>query len=243
MRLIVDHHTTYRFSGPQARLTQLLRMTPSDTHDQSVARWDVHPDCDARLREGRDGFGNRATMLYVTGPIRAIEIIVTGEVLTMPNNGMIHGASEPLPPALFLRTPVDDGMAEWAQRAISGAKGDLDRLRRLNGAVQRDRQADVTHFLGAARSLGIPARYASGYSAALSGDPGQAVPHHWAEAYIEGLGWAAFDPATGRSADEAYVRVAVALDAAGAAPVAGSGLGEGLDEASGRPAPQTNAQN
>jgi hypothetical protein len=40
----------------------------------------------------------------------------------------------------------------------------------------------------------------------------------------------ALDPCTGLCADEAYARVAVALDSAGAAPVAGSRLGEGDEE-------------
>ncbi|MFX8164731.1 hypothetical protein ABTL04_20595, partial [Acinetobacter baumannii] len=60
--------------------------------------------CDARLRHGRDGFGNRTTMLYVEGPIESIEIAVSGDVLTNPSNGVVHGAHEPLPPAVFLRT-------------------------------------------------------------------------------------------------------------------------------------------
>jgi transglutaminase-like putative cysteine protease len=63
----------------------------------------------------------------------------------------------------------------------------------------------------------------------LEGDAAPAA-HGWAEAHVEKLGWVAFDPCTGLSADEAYVRVAVALDSAGAAPVAGSRLGEGEEE-------------
>ena len=30
MRLSIDHHTVYRFSQPQARVVQLLRVTPTD---------------------------------------------------------------------------------------------------------------------------------------------------------------------------------------------------------------------
>ena len=42
-----------------------------------------------------------------------------------------------------------------------------------------------------------------------------------------GIGWVAFDPSTGRSPEDDYVRVANALDSAGTAAVAGSRLGEG----------------
>ncbi|MFA6122620.1 MAG: transglutaminase family protein [Sphingomonas sp.] len=253
MRLSIDHRTTYRFSSPQARLTQLLRLIPDGTHDQSVASWNLHVDCDARLRHSRDGFGNRTTMLYVEGPIQSIEIAVSGEVLTNPSNGIVHGAQEPLPPEIFLRdTPLTAADAEIASFARAVTESDLiARLHALNLAVHRrfalDRGRAVAGrtavgafsqgaasardmaqvFIAAARSLRVPARYISGYSPACVVGDGRPAPHGWAEAHVAGLGWVAFDPCTGLSADEAYVRVAVALDSAGAAPVAGSRLGEG----------------
>jgi transglutaminase-like putative cysteine protease len=253
MRLSVDHRTTYRFSSPQARLTQLLRLIPDGTHDQSVASWNLHVDCDARLRHGRDGFGNRTTMLYVEGPIESIEIAVSGEVLTHSSNGVVHGAHEPLPPAVFLRaTPLTTPDADIAAFASAIPDGDpIMRLHTLNLAVHRrfalDRGRAVAGrsaiaafsqgaasprdmaqvFITAARVLDVPARYVSGYSPVCAVGAGRPAPHGWAEAYVAGLGWVAFDPCTGLSADEAYARVAVALDSAGAAPVAGSRLGEG----------------
>lgn len=256
MRLIVDHRTTYRFSVPQARVIQLLRVNPEDTHDQSVASWNVHVDCDARFRYGRDGFGNRTTMLYVDGPIDSIEITVSGEVLTNPSRGIVHGAHEPLPPELFLRetalTTADPEMRVFA-RDVGGGEP-LAGLHALNGALHQrfavDRGRPVVGqsaavafrhpsatprdlaqiFVAAARSVDIPARYVSGYSPACFGANSSPAPHGWAEAYVDGLGWVAFDPCTGLSADEAYARVAVALDSAGAAPVAGSRLGEGEEQ-------------
>ena len=256
MRLVVDHRTTYRFSSPQARLIQMLRLNPEDTHDQSVASWNVHIDCDARFRRGRDGFGNITTMLYVDGPVDSIEISVSGEVLTNPSRGIIHGGHEPLPPPVFLRetalTTIDAAIGDFAQDVGDGEP--LAVLHALNGAIQRrftlhrgrpvagqsaattfQRESatprDLAHlFIAAARALGIPARYVSGYSPVCFGADASPTPHGWAEAHVGGLGWVAFDPCTGLSADEAYVRVAVALDSAGAAPVAGSRLGEGSEE-------------
>lgn len=253
MRLAVDHRTTYRFSAPQGRLTQLLRLTPEDTHDQSVAGWHLHVDCDARLRHHRDGFGNRVTMLYVAGPIASIEIEVKGEVLTSRSNGVVHGAHEPLPPAVFLRetpaTAADDAITGFAHEVATGDA--VERMHRLNAALHRRFTLDLARrgavrsaretfealeagprdlaqlFVAAARALGVPARYVSGYSPACRTEASAPAPHGWAEAWIERLGWVAFDPSAGLSADEAYARVAVALDAAGAAPVAGSRLGEG----------------
>lgn len=255
MRLSIDHRTTYHFTEPQARVVQLLRMTPENTHDQTIANWHIAVDCDARMRRHRDGFGNCTTMLYCEGPIDTIEITVSGEVVTSHSNGILHGTNEPLPPALFLRdTPATVTDAAIAAFAIdAGGKGaTLDRLHRLNRAlktrfaIDRTRPEpglsaadafaaeaatarDLAHiFIAAAHSLEIPARYVTGYCD-LEGDH-RPSPHGWADAWVEGTGWVSFDPTLGRSPEEHHVRIAVALDATGAAPVAGSRLGEGREK-------------
>ena len=89
---------------------------------------------------------------------------------------------------------------------------------------------DTAHiFIAAARALGAAARYVSGYSLIAARGETQPTPHGWAEAWVEGLGWVGFDPGMGLCAAEEYVRVAVGLDAASAAPVAGSRLGDGRE--------------
>lgn len=93
-------------------------------------------------------------------------------------------------------------------------------------------------FIACARVLGIPARYVSGYLYDPGEDPeGEATPgvasHAWAEAFIdEKVGWVSFDCANTRSATDAYVRLAVAFDYAGAAPIRGVRKGGGIEEMS-----------
>lgn len=255
MRLSIDHRTSYRFSAPQARLVQLLRLTPQNTHDQTIAQWRIDVDRNAKLRTGRDGFGNCITMLYVEGPLDGIEIAVSGEVLTSHSDGVLHGASEPLPPALFLRsteaTPADPAIAGFAREVGEGDP--LDRLNCLNDAFHARFTFDrgrprpgldaaqafaresatprdmAQMFAVAARALGIPARYVSGYCRTDAEDH-RPTSHAWVEAYVEHTGWIAFDPCIGWPPQDNYVRVATALDAAGAAPVAGSRLGEGAEK-------------
>ncbi|MGJ3649264.1 transglutaminase family protein [Sphingomonas sp. GlSt437] len=256
MRLAVDHRTVYRFTEPQARVVQLLRLTPADTDQQTIADWRILVGCDARLRPARDGFGNVATMLYAEGPLDHIEIAVTGEVLTVPGSGIVSGAVEPFPPLLYTRTtPLTEGDADIAAFAHQAAVGHaaLDRLHALNRAIHdrfpldggrpvagRTARAtfdtghatarDLAHlFIAAAHALGQPARYVSGYSLIAARGETQPTPHGWAEAWVEGLGWVGFDPGLGLCAAEEYVRVAIGLDAAGAAPVAGSRLGDGAE--------------
>lgn len=255
MRIAVEHRSRYRFSKPQARLVQMLRLTPCDTQDQTVVSWMIGVDCDARMRDAIDGLGNAVTMLYAEGPIEAIDITVTGEVLTTDTNGVVHGSVEPLPPLLYLRstprTLAGDGLPAFAQDSTAGAKDPLERLHRLNAALHaRFRCApdaldtgmsaaeaftsgDVTSrdvaqmFIAGARCLALPARYVSGYRIA---DGAPCAPHAWVEGHVEGLGWVGFDPVAGHCPDESYVRVAVGLDAAGAASIAGTRVGQGEEK-------------
>ncbi|MBB5709670.1 transglutaminase family protein [Sphingomonas xinjiangensis] len=255
MRIAIDHHSRYRFSKPQDRIVQMLRLTPGDTRDQTVVNWMVSVDCDARLRDATDGFGNAVTMLYADGPLAAIDVHVTGEVLTTDADGVIHEAAEPLPALLYLRTtartaPGTD-LPGFASDSVSGARDPLDTLHRLNCALHarfpcapdapdtgtsaaaafvagKATSRDVAQmFIAAARSLQIPARYVSGYR---SDSVAQSAPHAWAEAHVYGLGWIGFDPAAGLIPDERYVRVAIGLDAAGAAAIAGTRIGYGLEQ-------------
>lgn len=256
MRLSIEHRTTYRFTAPQSRLVQMLRLTPEDTHDQTVAAWRVDVDCDARLRTTRDGFGNVVTMLYANGPIDAIEIAVTGEVLTSETPGVLKGALDPLPPRVFCRETPATEPSPALVRFAGKAAGDADPLAALhavNGALQRrfrilNRRGDPARtvaetfagreasprdmaqlMVAAARSLGAPARYVSGYCLSGFGGATRPTPHGWAEAWVDGLGWVSFDPCFGMSADDSYVRVAIGLDALGAAPVAGRRMGPGYE--------------
>lgn len=255
MRLAIEHHTEYRFSEPQARLVQMLRLTPGDTIDQTVLSWRIDVDCDVRLRDSVDGFGNKVTMLYADGPLESIAITVAGQALTTESNGVVRGSYEPLPAELFLRdtprTATNDALTGFAREA-QGQGGDaLDSLHRWNlelakrfpGAPDEPdggrsaaqafatpglNSRDLAHiFIAGARATDTPARYVSGYRQ----DEGEAcAPHGWAEAWVPGLGWVGFDPSAGMSPDERYVRVAIGLDAPGAASIAGSRLGQGDEE-------------
>jgi transglutaminase-like putative cysteine protease len=98
-------------------------------------------------------------------------------------------------------------------------------------ALRRGVCQDLTHiFIAAARCLGIPARYVSGYLYRVDGVVAQEAGHAWAEAKVPDLGWVGFDAANGISVSDAHVRVAVGLDYLGAAPVRGSRTGGGSED-------------
>lgn len=89
---------------------------------------------------------------------------------------------------------------------------------------------DFTHvMIGLCRSIGIPARYASGY---LYNGPkdhliGAQASHAWPEIHLPAIGWIGFDPTNNTLADERYIKVAVGRDYDDVAPVKGNYRGTG----------------
>jgi transglutaminase-like putative cysteine protease len=253
MRLFVTHRTEYRFSQPQARLIQLLRVTPGNHAGQSIISWAIDIDRDARLKSARDGYGNEITMLYMDGPVESIALTVMGEALTDDRAGMVSGTPEPLSPLAFLQsTPLtapDAAIRDFVadlhlppDRLASAhllAEALHDRLvldephvdgdHRAAGVMatgKADAQGAAHLLIAAARCAGYPARYVAGHLYR----PYQArnhAAHGWAELHVDDYGWIAFDPHEGRCPTDCYVRVAVGLDHREAAPLSGARIGGG----------------
>ncbi len=83
---------------------------------------------------------------------------------------------------------------------------------------------DFAHVhLGLCRTLGIPARYVSGYFLNPARRPGENEDSHaWIEAWLPGAGWLAYDPTHARVADDRYITLAVGRDYADIRPVSGT---------------------
>ncbi|SMF64094.1 transglutaminase family protein [Allosphingosinicella indica] len=255
MRLAVQYDTRYRYDTPPKRVVQLMRVTPLSFSSQNVLEWRIDVDCDARLREHRDGYGNIVHMLYVDAEIDHLAVTVSGRVLTEDSAGVIAGLPHDLPPAVFLRetalTHPSAGIRGLAHALEAKGGPTLDRLHRLNAALHERLTFDTDNtdpgttateafdaghgvcqdfahiFIAVARTMGIPARYISGHLFRRDGAVHQPAAHAWTEAWIDGLGWTAFDPTNGISADDAYIRVAGGLDYREAAPFVGSRNGGG----------------
>ena len=144
--------------------------------------------------------------------------------------------------------PLDVELWREAQDALADGRGDVwSDIRRLGshiyktfaykpnstGVNTRATEAlklrsgvcqDFAHVhLGLCRSIGIPARYVSGYFFNNTRRPREIeASHAWVEAYVPGHGWVAFDPTHDRPADDRYVKVAVGRDYADIRPVNGT---------------------
>jgi transglutaminase-like putative cysteine protease len=84
-------------------------------------------------------------------------------------------------------------------------------------------------MIEAARSLGLAARFVSGYLYVPSRDGkdylGGGSTHAWCQVYLPGAGWVEFDPTNGIIGNRDLIRVAVARDPGQAIPLSGSYLG------------------
>lgn len=89
-------------------------------------------------------------------------------------------------------------------------------------------------MMEAARSLGLAARFVSGYLYVPSRDGadylGGGSTHAWCQVYLPGAGWVEFDPTNGIIGNRDLIRVAVARDPVQAIPLSGSYLGRPEDE-------------
>jgi transglutaminase-like putative cysteine protease len=83
---------------------------------------------------------------------------------------------------------------------------------------------DFAHLMiGICRSIGIPARYVSGYL--FNGRDGSLrgaqASHAWCEIFVPGRGWYGLDPTNDTVADERHIKIAMGRDYHDAAPVSG----------------------
>jgi transglutaminase-like putative cysteine protease len=257
MLISIRHVTTYRYAEPVNYTIQSLRLTPSSFTGQRVINWSVETPGSRATLQFEDGFGNIVHLLTINAPHQELVIEAGGVVETKDTSGVVAGLKHTIPHRVYLketaRTRPDAAIRDIA-RSAKGADM-LGRLHALAGSV-RDRVAyvpgitdahtgaaealadgkgvcqDYAHiFIAAARTIGVPARYITGYL--VTGDAADAH-HAWAEAWVAGLGWVGFDVANRICPTDRYVRLACGLDAGYAAPITGSrkgGAEEKLDVA------------
>lgn len=250
MRLKITHRTEYRYDRPVHYALQRLRLVPCSSSMQTVRTWSLSISGAREEVCFQDHFGNDTRLVSVEGEPHMIAVEASGEVETHDRAG-VAGLNRGFAPLWLFEHPTEmttagDGIQKLAHDIEGGA--DIGRLHHLLSTV-RDRVAytvGATHssttaeealaqgsgvcqdhahvFIAAARLLGFPARYVSGYLM-LDASTQQAASHAWAEAHVGNLGWVSFDPANGISPDERYVRLAVGRDYRDAMPVSGIRLG------------------
>lgn len=257
MIISVSHRTVYSYDAPLRVAVQSLRLTPSVFDGQKVRDWQIAVEGGARGAAFRDGAGDWIESWSVRGPADRVEVTVTGLVETADLAGMLKGHREVVHPLVYLRstpaTAADAALIALAAEAVQPDATPLDNghalARAVGAAIAYRPGATAAHtsaaealalgegvcqdhahaLIAAARSIGIPARYVSGYLLADQDGNEHEAAHAWAELWAEGLGWVGFDPANECCPNDLYIRVGSGFDACDAAPIRGIASGPGAE--------------
>lgn len=257
MLLTIRHATYYRFSHPAQYTVEYLRLTPRSDFSQQVHKWSVTtPGRTTQQIDGfgnilqilvRDDI-HEENSIVVEGLVESLD---TAGVVAP------HPAEDHLPREIFLRPTLLTGPVGAVQDLAAPlgecfATDPLDALHRLSRAVAKavtyrkgmtnveSTAAEVLEagvgvcqdqahvFAAAARLLGAPTRYVSGYVHVPGNKEDESASHAWVESWVDDLGWVAFDVTNEVCANDAHVRLAVGTDYLSCAPVRGirSGGGE-----------------
>jgi transglutaminase-like putative cysteine protease len=249
MELTVSHATVYRYDAPVQRSTQVIRLTPMTCARQRVIQWDVA--LPRKAPSHLDAFDNVTHTLTLDRLHHDISILARGRVdVSESDEGEPAGR---LNPNIFLRdsalVTIDDAMRQFAAPFIPLVKSRplfaltdlmhavLDAMPYTKGATRVDFTApqsfaakagvcqDHTHvYLALCRSLGLPARYVSGY--VYTDNRTHVASHAWAEVWTANR-WQSFDVSNARQAGGSHIKLAVGLDYLDACPVRGVRLGGG----------------
>lgn len=227
MKFAISHEFKYAYDSPVRLSTQYLRLVPRDTKRQKVLVWKL--DTPGPALRTLDGYGNVLHVLTIDKPVSEISIEAEGSVETSPTlDEPSDFTGTPLPPLLFLR-PTDLTRASASRAAFAGKfAGHHSGLRELARAIHEKNgeasAADSVHeFIACCRSLGVPARYVSGYVYDHS-----VAMHAWCEAWVDGR-WRSFDIARGGPIGEGHIKIAVGGDYLDACPVRGVRVGGGIE--------------
>ena len=255
MKLEIVHSTRYRYSGPIAETVMEVRLRPMDGNRQRCIDYRLELSHGIKSRSYMDGFGNNVDYFNLVKPHSGLSVISRSTVETgLPQDE--DPGEELVQDFLRFRSPVKEveGVKELARRHaiddLSSPASIEQALDELTTTIAREFTYDQTvtnvysavddvlalkagvcqdfaHlFIAVARSMGVPARYVSGYIHLPKwGKKATTASHAWAEAWVRGRGWIGFDATHPVRTGEHHVRLAVGRDYTDAAPTRGIYVG------------------
>lgn len=256
MHLTIAHTSTYKFDTPVSYGLQQLRLTPKSHAGQNVLNWAIEVEGGKIETTFNDHHANTATLISFDPDATEVKVHSKGEVVTEDQNGVTGKQKEFIPLWLFkcateltrttanvrglvkgLRDDHDNDIAllhALSARildAVPYAIGETSAVTSADAAIAHGAGVCQDHahiFIAAARAMGFPARYVSGYLM-MNDRVEQDATHAWVEAHIDDIGWVGFDVSNAISPDERYARVATGLDYTDAAPISGVRFGSGAE--------------
>ncbi|MEM8838053.1 MAG: transglutaminase family protein [Pseudomonadota bacterium] len=252
MRLNVTHKTVYRYDEPVGYALQQLRLMPKNSNGQNVLSWSTRVEGGRKELSYTDQHRNHVELISAEPDTQQITVLCEGEVDLTLADGVVGKHIGLAPLWYYMRTtPLTSpgsALRKFVRELPKSEDGDIAFLHALMAAIEARVSYEIgkthpgttaedafnaghgvcqdhTHImLSAARLLGYPARYVSGYLM-LEDRVDQDASHAWAEIHVDAIGWIGFDVSNSISPDERYIRVATGLDYTDAAPVSGMRFG------------------
>jgi len=257
---IIHHTTIYTYFEPVSLCHNVLRLAPRDTGQQvcKALTINIHPKPDS-FQEYEDFFGNKVLYFSIEKEHGQLEVNVHSEIEMLRQRlpGEKQEADE-ISQFVF-ETPMtacSEEISAYARvsfqpgRPVLEAAADL--MRRIYtdfeftpgfttiatplSVVMKERKGvcqDFAHFaIACVRSMGLPARYVSGYIETIP-PPGVErligvdASHAWFSIYIPSKGWVDLDPTNNVMPGDQHITIGWGRDYSDIAPMKGILLSSG----------------
>jgi transglutaminase-like putative cysteine protease len=262
LRYNIHHKTVYTYPEPVSLCHNVLRLVPRDTGRQLCkgVRVLIRPEPDT-LKEYEDFFGNKVIYFSIEKEHQELTVQVHSEIEKDGDGvGDLQEAREVS--QYIFETPMtlwDEEISAYARvsfvpgRPVVEAAAEL--MRRIFtefaftpgftmvstplSVVMRERKGvcqDFAHLaIACIRSVGLPARYVSGYIETISPAGvekliGVDASHAWFSVYIPELGWMDFDPTNNVLPGDQHITIGWGRDYADIAPMKGVLLSSGAHQ-------------
>ncbi len=265
MRLTIEHDTRYHYVDAPKHLIQLLRLTPRAESHQHVLEWRISSPGQQTLFTDAFGNLSHTHVLVKPTQGLHIQVKGIVEIAPLQEGALdetldasaIPTAAYLVPTELtqgnaaieaFAKASLPNGLGQSRDalhlagavcQAIEYSSGKTDVSTTAHEAFQMARGVCQDHahvMIAACRSLGVSARYVSGYVDSgqdLGASMNAAASHAWVDVYLAERGhWVSIDVTNNLYASDSHCRLAVGRDYLDACPIRGmraGGLTEQLD--------------
>jgi transglutaminase-like putative cysteine protease len=258
MRLHIEHTTIFTYEEPISEAYTEMRLKPIEAAGQRCLWFTLTTEPRGEVMQYTDGYGNLVNHFDTLQSHDRVVVTAISEVHT-PTTFMDDGRML-TPLGLFdfqaptTYAPEEEIISDFAAPHLNKNDAVTTAMELMNalyssimyvpGATDVKTTApealrlgrgvcqDFAHImLAACRSIGLPARYVSGYlyNPQLIDNrleqgvpvPPNAASHAWVDVYVEGQGWISLDPTHNCAQTDEYVRVATGRDYADVPPTRG----------------------
>jgi transglutaminase-like putative cysteine protease len=258
MKLRIQHTTLFSYEGPIAEAYTEMRLAPTDDAGQRRTSFHLVTEPRGDVMRYPDRYGNEVHYFDVLRPHDKLKVTARSEVHTAdvfvderrdlspldrydfstpspyaPMDAMFRELAEPC--VLHVNAAGTAlALMNKVHLALAYVPGATDVKTRADEALSLGRGVcqDFAHvMLSACRSIGLPARYVSGYlNTPGTTDREDAASHAWVDVFAPDEGWISLDPTHNCRQNANYVRLAVGRDYADVPPTRGVFKGNATEQ-------------